>query len=164
MTGLEKEVFQQLRSLLRMPIVLYRVRMGWLLGQRFLLLTHVGRKSGVRRQTVLEVVRYEGSNRTCIVASGWGDKAQWFKNIVANPDVEVTIGTRTHRARARWMRREEVERELREYARRHPRVEKQLARFLLGRPSQGLDEDGATLAEQIPLVELRAGGIPPWKA
>jgi hypothetical protein len=45
------------RALLRLPILLYRLHLGWLLGHRFLLLTHVGRKSGLQRRTVLEVVR-----------------------------------------------------------------------------------------------------------
>lgn len=60
-----------LHALLRIPILLYRVHMGWLLGHRFLLLTHVGRKSGTRHHTVLEVVCYASLSRTCIVASGW---------------------------------------------------------------------------------------------
>ena len=36
-----------------LPIALYRVRLGWLLGHRFLLLTHQGRKTGRILQTVL---------------------------------------------------------------------------------------------------------------
>jgi len=83
-----------LHTLLRVPTLLYRVHIGWLLGHRFLLLTHVGRKSGIRHHTVLEVVCYASSSRTCIVASGWGEKAQWLKNITANPDIEVTLGAR----------------------------------------------------------------------
>jgi hypothetical protein len=35
-----------LRLLFRTPTMLYRIRMGWLLGDRFLLLTHTGRKTG----------------------------------------------------------------------------------------------------------------------
>jgi hypothetical protein len=72
-----------LRALLRVPTLLYRVHTGWLLGHRFLLLTYVGRKSRARHRTVLEVVRYASTTRTCIVASGWGEKAQWLKNIMA---------------------------------------------------------------------------------
>jgi hypothetical protein len=40
------------------PVSLYRLHLGWLLGHRFLLLTHTGRRSGLRRQTVLEVMEY----------------------------------------------------------------------------------------------------------
>ena len=47
------------RWLFRMPIGLYRLRLGWLLGDRFLLLHHTGRKSGLPRQAVVEVVTRE---------------------------------------------------------------------------------------------------------
>jgi deazaflavin-dependent oxidoreductase (nitroreductase family) len=133
----------------------YRLHIGWLLGYRFLLLTYVGRKSGARHRTVLEVIRYANPSRTCIVASGWGERAQWLKNIMANPDVEVTLGARTHRARARRMQRNEAEQVFREYACRHPRAMKLLARCMLGRPYPGRDDDYALLAERVPLVELR---------
>ena len=39
-----------------MPIYLYRLDLGRLLGHRFLLLVHRGRKSGLLRETVLEVI------------------------------------------------------------------------------------------------------------
>jgi len=47
-----------LRYLFRVPVYLYRWRLGCLLGNRLLLLTHTGRGTGLRRQTVLEVVEY----------------------------------------------------------------------------------------------------------
>jgi deazaflavin-dependent oxidoreductase (nitroreductase family) len=144
------------RTLLRSPILLYRVHLGWLLGHRFLLLTHTGRKSGARRQTVLEVIRYNSASCTCIVASGWGEQAQWLKNILAHPEVAVTLGTRTHQARARRLGREAAEQEFRHYAHKHPWAVKQLGRFILGSLSQGRDVDFARLAEHIPLVELQA--------
>jgi deazaflavin-dependent oxidoreductase (nitroreductase family) len=144
-----------LHTLLRAPTLVYRLHIGWLLGYRFPLLTHVGRKSGACHQTVLEVIRYASSSRICIVASGWGEKAQWLKNIMANPDVEVTLGARTHRARTRRMQRNEAEQVFRGYASRHPRAIRLLARCMLGRPYQGRDDDYALLAERVPLVELR---------
>lgn len=143
-----------LRLLLRSPILLYRMHLGWLLGQRFLLLTHIGRKTGLRRHTVLEVVSYNNSTHRCVIASGWGEKAQWFRNIIANPDVEVILGTHRHRAKARRMEQNEAERELRDYARRHPWSMKQLNKSMLGRPFHGSDEDFEQLATQVPLVEL----------
>lgn len=64
-----------LRFLLRLPILLYHLRLSWLLGNRFLL-KHIGRKSGLLRETVLEVVRYDRDNHVYIVASGWGENSQ----------------------------------------------------------------------------------------
>jgi hypothetical protein len=40
------------RLAFRLPIWLYRLRLGWLLGDRLLLLTHIGRTSGQRRDRV----------------------------------------------------------------------------------------------------------------
>lgn len=36
-----------------LPIALYRLRLGWLLGHHFLMLTHRGRKSGHLRRNLL---------------------------------------------------------------------------------------------------------------
>jgi hypothetical protein len=47
------------RIAVRLPILLYWLGLGWLLGHRFLLLTHRGRVSGQVRHTVLEVIRHD---------------------------------------------------------------------------------------------------------
>jgi hypothetical protein len=62
-----------LRLAFRLPVYLYRLGLGRLLGHRFLLLTHRGRRSGRVYQTALEVVRYEPSSREVVAASGWGE-------------------------------------------------------------------------------------------
>ena len=48
------------RMLLRAPGHLYDWRCGWLLGHRFLRLTHIGRNSGRHYQTMLEVIMASG--------------------------------------------------------------------------------------------------------
>jgi deazaflavin-dependent oxidoreductase (nitroreductase family) len=81
------------RLLFRIPIHLYRLRLGWLFGSRLLLLNHIGRVSGKPRQTILEVAEHDGDG--CVVASGWGPTAAWYRNIVHTPDVTIQVGTRT---------------------------------------------------------------------
>ena len=56
------------RFLFRIPIHLYRLRLGWLFGSRLLLLNHIGRVSGKPRQTILEVAEHDGDSY--VVASG----------------------------------------------------------------------------------------------
>jgi len=51
-----------------------------------LLLTTTGRKSGLPRQTRLQYEKEEG---VIYVASARGQQADWFRNILANPRVEV---------------------------------------------------------------------------
>lgn len=144
-----------LRFLLRLPILFYRLHLGWLLGNRFLLLKHIGRKSGLTRETVLEVLRYDKQSKTYIVASGWGEGAQWYRNIVANPSVEIKSGWRRMRAKARRVSHEEAERELRAYAERHPIAYRAIVSRLLGERVRGEGEEIRALAERVPVIAIR---------
>ena len=69
----------------RLPVALYRLRLGWVLGHRFLMLTHHGRRTGNVRRTALEVVRYDPRTRECVVVAAWGEHADWVRNIGASP-------------------------------------------------------------------------------
>ena len=88
-----------LRFGLHLPTWLYRLHLGWLLGQRFLMLLHTGRTTGRIHCTVVEVVSHEGS-LTFYVVSGWGRKADWYRNIHQQPEVQLRVGSRTMKARA----------------------------------------------------------------
>jgi hypothetical protein len=74
------------RRLMRAPTWVYKARAGALFGSRILMLEHIGRRSGAPRYAVLEVVDHP-SHDSYVVASGFGRKAQWFRNIQANPRV-----------------------------------------------------------------------------
>ena len=81
----------------RLMISLYRVGLGNVIGRLVLLLTTTGRKSGLPRATPLQ---YEEIDGAIYVASARGTKADWFRNILANPCVHVRIGNRQFEARA----------------------------------------------------------------
>jgi deazaflavin-dependent oxidoreductase (nitroreductase family) len=68
----------------------------------------VGRKTGERRSTLLTAPICE-ENRVVLIASmgGHRDNPQWYKNLAANPDVEITIDGRTRAMRARTASKEE---------------------------------------------------------
>jgi deazaflavin-dependent oxidoreductase (nitroreductase family) len=138
-----------------MPIWLYQVRLGWLLGGRFLMLTHIGRKSGVPHQTVLEVVGYNSMTDTYIIASGWGVQADWFRNIQKTAHVLVDTGRRRLEAVAERLSEEDAERAIHDYAQRHPFAFRALAGAMIGRRLTGTEEDYRELARSIPLVALR---------
>ena len=78
------------------------------LGMQPVELHAVGRKSGQRHSTLLTAPICE-EDRVVLVASkgGSSDHPQWYKNLVANPDVEITIGDRTRPMRARTASPEE---------------------------------------------------------
>lgn len=65
-----------------MPTTRPEVRLSGLV----LLLTTTGRKSGLPRQTRLQ---YEKEGGAIYVAAARGQQADWFRNILANPHVEV---------------------------------------------------------------------------
>lgn len=139
----------------RLPIWLYRLRLGRLLGGRFLLLTHIGRKSGQPRQAVLEVVRHDRASDRYIIASGWGERADWLRNIQQNPNVVVQSGARRLEAVAERLPIDAAADELCDYARRHPRAFRALANVMTGAASLGSPADCRALAERTPLVALR---------
>ena len=63
-----------------------------MLGHRFLLLVHSGRRTGRRYQTVVEVIRWDPAAREAVVLSGRGPRASWFRNVEAGGLVEIRIG------------------------------------------------------------------------
>jgi hypothetical protein len=54
---------------LRLPSYLYHLRLGGLIGHRFLLLTDRGRRSGLTRRIPLEVLHYDSYSRESVVLS-----------------------------------------------------------------------------------------------
>jgi deazaflavin-dependent oxidoreductase (nitroreductase family) len=80
------------RLMFRAPVVLYRFGLGGLLGHEFLLLTHAGRRTGRIHETVLKVLRYDPVTRESIVASAWGTRTDWYRNIQARPALAVRTG------------------------------------------------------------------------
>ena len=77
-----------LMPMLKLPLLLYRTGLGWLLGNRFMLLTHVGRRSGKVRQTVLAVLSFDHKTRQIMAVSAWS-ASDWYKNILKSPALQV---------------------------------------------------------------------------
>src|SRR2546421_4814868 len=135
------------RVLYRLPIWLFRLHLGWLLMKHFLLLTHSGRKSGLPRKTVLEVLQYDKASGIYYVFAGWGDQSDWVKNIEKTPQVVIDVGQQPFRASATRLPPAEAESTVLAYARRHPRLIRVLPR-LLGYRVDGTEQDLRALARQ----------------
>lgn len=144
-----------LRALFRTPVCLYRLGCGWLLGHRFLMLIHIGRRTGRRRFTVLEVIEYRKRGPEAVVLSGFGRKADWLRNIRASPSVEVVIGIRRFAAAYRFAAEAEAVAVLTGYLRRNrviaPVIRRVLSR-LLGWAFDGSEAHCRRLAAELPLV------------
>ena len=144
-----------LRLLLRLPVYLYRAGLGSLLSSRFLLLTHRGRKTGLPRQTVVEVVSHDRASGTYYIASGWGEKAHWFRNVQQTPEVTVQVGRRRFVATAERLRVDAARKVLLAYAQHHPVAFRALAKAMTGRRFPQKDEDWAKLVQAIPVLALK---------
>jgi deazaflavin-dependent oxidoreductase (nitroreductase family) len=143
------------RLAFRLPIWLYRLHLGWLLGDRLLLLTHVGRKSGLPRQAVIEVVRHDPVSDTYIIASGFGARVDWCRNIQKNPNVMVQSGRRQLEAVAQQLPLDMAAEELHDYAQRHPGTFRTIAKRLLGQELDGSAASCRRLAVDVPVIALR---------
>lgn len=143
------------RALFRLPVRLYRARLGRLLGQRFLLLEHVGRKSGRLRSAVVEVVaRDDPSGPSWTVASGFGPRAAWYRNLQVTPQVTIQVGARRHDVVAHFLSSAEGGELMARYAVRHPRVARRLAAFMGFETADGSAEHYRKVGESIPFVRF----------
>ena len=138
-------------KLWRAPIWFYRIGLGSLFGKRFLLLTHIGRKSGQPRQAVIEVVEIDSQTDTYYSVSGFGEKAHWFQNIMYTPDVNIQVGRRKMSAHAERLSLEGGEAILSEYARQHPTALRELSKFL-NISYDGSQESLHAMAQALPVI------------
>ena len=148
-----------MRHLFRLPAYLYHWKCGWLLGHRFLLLIHTGRRTGVRRHTVLEIMEFRSKIPEMVVMSGFGPEADWLRNIQATPGAEVIIGARRFPVAHRILDEEEALNVITGYERRHrllaPVVRAVLSR-LLGWQYDSSEHARRRLVAQLPFVAFRA--------
>lgn len=119
-----------------------------MLGRRSVLLEHTGRKSGLPRETVLEVIRHD--DQSFDVAAVWGAKSDWFRNIEADPNVRISTG-RIRRAEATAVLADvaTAESAFAGYTEAHPAAARALGKSL-GLPLG----DPARMAATVPVVRI----------
>ena len=74
---------------------------GFFAGAPLLLLHHAGAKTGTERVNPLVYQQVGGSYAVFASAGGQPRDPQWFRNLVAHPDVTIEVGTSSVKARAR---------------------------------------------------------------
>lgn len=147
-----------LRALARAPARLHDRGLGWLLGHRFLVLTHVGRRSGRHHRAVLEVVQRDRRTGEVVVISGLGRGADWYRNIRITPAVEVAISRARFRPQQRFLDEDEAVAVLADYEHRNRSIApvvRALLGWLLGWRYDGGDAARRGLVRQLPLVAFR---------
>jgi deazaflavin-dependent oxidoreductase (nitroreductase family) len=145
---------------LKLPAALYAADLGWLLGHRFLALRHRGRRTGRTYTTVLEVVRWRADASEAVVVSGFGPRAQWYRNVLAGGAEEVRIGRARFEPDVRVLPAAEAIAVLADYERR-ARLAAPLVRAVLGRlvgfRYDGSSEGRQRLAEALAFIALAPG-------
>ncbi|MCK5633747.1 MAG: nitroreductase family deazaflavin-dependent oxidoreductase [Anaerolineales bacterium] len=79
------------------PRIAYALGLGPIIGRLVLLLTTRGRKTGLLRVTPLQ---YEQIEEKYYVASAFGTRTDWYRNILADPGVRVRVGRKEFEALA----------------------------------------------------------------
>jgi len=142
-------------------VYLHRWHLGWLFRHRLIPLTHIGRRTGLRRQTVLEVVGYRKDGPEVVVVNGFGRDSDWVRNIQAQPGEEVTVGSLHFSASHRFLGEEEAMQVIQAYEYRNrfigPIVRRGLS-WVLGWKYRSSENDRRRLVQQLPFIAFRPRG------
>jgi deazaflavin-dependent oxidoreductase (nitroreductase family) len=105
--GVRRQPGRLALGVMRMPLRLYRRGWGRLLGHTFLLITHEGRKTGKRRETVAMALTYDSQAHEAIVCSAWGPNTDWIRNIRVRPALQIQIGRESFTPEQRFLSEDE---------------------------------------------------------
>jgi deazaflavin-dependent oxidoreductase (nitroreductase family) len=134
---------------------------GWVLGDRLMLLHHVGRVSGEHRLVILEVAEHDPATDSFLVASGWGPTAAWYRNVLKTPEVTVQVGRRTIAVTALPLTKEEGAEVFVRYARRHPKAAQRVLPRLMGYDVDGSERDFREVGLRMPFIRFTPRGTVP---
>lgn len=142
------------RWIYRLPLLFYRAGLNAWMGDRFIHLVHIGRVSGLRRETVIEVVEHDRELDIYYLACGWGSGSDWYRNILKTPDVEATVGKRKFHGRAESMQADFASALFCRYGQLHPQTLQTLAR-IMGYRIEATDSDYRALGHAIPVIAIQ---------
>jgi deazaflavin-dependent oxidoreductase (nitroreductase family) len=137
----------------RLPICFYRLKLGWLLDGRFLLLSHTGRKSGKIRKTVLEIIHRSPEDHSYYVVSGFGTRSHWYQNIKQDPRVTIQVGSNRMAADAQRLEPDEAEDIFLAYTQANPQSIRWLAK-MMGYQITHTPEGYRNFALELPLIKF----------
>lgn len=141
--------------LMKSPSYLFRAHLGFVFGNRFLMIEHRGRKSGTLYRTPLEVAGRYPERNEWIVTAGSGPTSDWYRNLKANGAEAVWIGTTRHAdPEVRFLAAPEAADVMKVYESRYPKTAAKL-RNAMGVDYDGTDEGRIEMMWKIPMVSLK---------
>ncbi len=90
----EKQLQQGFKQFNKFMLTMWRLGLGsWVnafpsVTGQVMVVTHIGRKSGVKRRTPVNYASVDGD---IYCTAGFGKSSDWYRNIIANPCVEVWL-------------------------------------------------------------------------
>ena len=136
-----------------LPLILYRMGLGPLLGGKVMILTTRGRRTGLWRHTPLAYLR---DGDTLYAISNWGERADWYRNLQSSPDATVQIGNWRYAVKGAFVTEPEG---LRAFVALLRRVSPAGEQFISATQGINLDND-ADLA-RLRVVRFTPSGFPP---
>ncbi len=88
-----------LRIVFKAPLYLWRMGLGFLIGRYIMVITTTGRKSGEPRHTMAEWHPLSSGRK--FVPVNYGERAQWYRNVAADPHVTIQTSEGTEHVIAR---------------------------------------------------------------
>ena len=98
---LQKRPNPFMKFFFKAPLFMHKVGLGgWekIIGAEWMLISTTGRKTGKRRDSMVDVMDYDTSTDTYYIEAAYGSRADWFKNIKANPIFDAQVGRRKFKA------------------------------------------------------------------
>jgi deazaflavin-dependent oxidoreductase (nitroreductase family) len=139
---------------MRLPRPLYHRGWGRLLGHTFLLITHEGRKTGLRRETVAMALTYDPETHEAVVCSAWGPDTEWMRNLRAHPALQIQIGRESFVPEQRFLSEDEAVTAGIEFREHHP-WRLRLLGTVLGRGHVSSEAAVRELVRNRPFVAFR---------
>jgi deazaflavin-dependent oxidoreductase (nitroreductase family) len=131
------------------------LHLGWVLGDRFMLLTHEGRKSGRTTRTVLEIIDCNETTGEILVISAYGEDANWYRNVRAGKAMEVRVGRTRFCPELRFPGPQETRETILRYERKHPESLRKLLKIM------GIPYDGSRRMRERLVQRFRLVGFAP---
>jgi deazaflavin-dependent oxidoreductase (nitroreductase family) len=149
---------RMLKFIFDVPSAMYRMGLGWILGRRVLAVTHRGRSSGTPYTTILEVAAFDRDTQESVVASAYGEEADWYRNIQVTPAIRVQTGRLDYIPQQRFLGEAEARAAATKFCGEHPWEARLVPRVLpaIGAAiSARVDETPEEILSSLPMVAFR---------
>ncbi|MBL8062381.1 MAG: nitroreductase family deazaflavin-dependent oxidoreductase [Anaerolineales bacterium] len=123
MTMFEKRPSPFLKFFFKIPVFFHKIGFsGWerLIGAQWMLITTTGRKTGKRREAMVDVMDYDKVADIYYIEAAYGSRADWYRNIKSNPVFEAQVGHRKFKAHAEELAEKDTGEMLVQFFRRKP--------------------------------------------